>query len=274
MSDSPTRPEAMRVVRLVRVQDETAGRKSLYFEDGLCSLAEPGQYVMIWTPKAAEVPMSLSTINRGGLSSVTVRPIGETTKVLCSLVEGDRVGVRGPFGNGFSVIGDSPLLIAGGTGAAPLATLAEKMVSEGLKPAFILGAVDSEQLVFRDRLEELLGNDLLIATDDGSCGFKGFASQLAVELMEERGFDSIHTCGPELMMVTIFRDADERGIPVQASLERYMKCAVGLCGSCAIGPYRVCKDGPVLGTEQLRNVSDEFGKAKMDPSGRVIRVDH
>lgn len=274
MSDSPTRPEAMRVVRLVWVQDETAGRKSLYFEDDLCSRAEPGQYIMIWTPKAEEVPMSLSTINRDGLSSVTVRPIGETTNALCSLEEGDRVGVRGPFGNGFSVIGDSPLLVAGGTGAAPLATLAEKMVSEGLKPAFILGAVDSEQLVFRDRLEELLGNDLLIATDDGSCGFKGFASQLAVELIEERGFDSIHTCGPELMMATIFRDADERGIPVQASLERYMKCAVGLCGSCAVGPYRVCKDGPVLGTEQLRNVSDEFGKVKMDPSGRVIRVDH
>lgn len=274
MSDSPTRPEAMRVVRLARVQDETAGRKSLYFEDDLCSHAEPGQYIMIWTPKAEEVPMSLSTINRDGLSSVTVRSIGETTNALCSLEEGDRVGVRGPFGNGFSVIGDSPLLVAGGTGAAPLATLAKKMVSEGLKPAFILGAVDSEQLVFRDRLEELLGNDLLIATDDGSCGFKGFASQLAVDLIEERGFDSIHTCGPELMMATIFRYADERGIPFQASLERYMKCAVGLCGSCAIGPYRVCKDGPVLGTEQLRNISDEFGKTKMDASGRVIRVDH
>lgn len=274
MSDSPTRPEAMRVVRLVRVQDETAGRKSLYFEDCLCSLAEPGQYVMIWTPKAKEVPMSLSTINRNGPSSVTVRPVGETTEALCSLVEGDRVGIRGPFGNGFSVIGDSPLLVAGGTGAAPLATLAEKMVSEGLKPAFILGAGHSEQLVFRDRLGELLGDDLLIATDDGSCGFKGLASQLTVELMEEREFDSIHTCGPELMMATIFRDADERGIPFQASLERYMKCAVGLCGNCAIGPYRVCKDGPVLGSEQLRNVSDEFGKAKMDPSGRVIRVDH
>ncbi len=75
-------------------------------------------------------------------------------------------------------------------------------------------------------------------------------------------------------MVTVFDEAESKGIPVQASLERYIKCAVGLCGSCAIGPYRICKDGPVLNTEQLREVRGELGKTRMDPSGRVINVDH
>jgi dihydroorotate dehydrogenase electron transfer subunit len=76
------------------------------------------------------------------------------------------------------------------------------------------------------------------------------------------------------MMFSIFNEADARGILVQASLERYVKCAVGLCGSCAIGPYRVCKDGPVFGSEQLRQIVDEFGKRRMDPSGRYIGVGH
>ena len=89
-----------------------------------------------------------------------------------------------------------------------------------------------------------------------------------------KGSRSAGSVVPELMMAAVFRAADERGIPVQASLERYIKCAVGLCGSCAIGPYRICKDGPVLDSVQLRDVRDEFGRTRMDPSGRVIEVDH
>lgn len=92
--------------------------------------------------------------------------------------------------------------------------------------------------------------------------------------MDERQFDVVYTCGPELMMALIFSSAEDRGIQVQASLERYIKCAVGLCGSCAIGPYRVCKDGPVLTTDQLKVVRDEFGLQRMDPSGRAIKVNH
>jgi dihydroorotate dehydrogenase electron transfer subunit len=63
-------------------------------------------------------------------------------------------------------------------------------------------------------------------------------------------------------------------VPVQASLERYIKCSFGLCGSCAIGPYRVCKDGPVFDSEMLRKVKGEFGLRHMDQAGRMIRVDH
>ena len=76
------------------------------------------------------------------------------------------------------------------------------------------------------------------------------------------------------MMAAVFRKADDRGLPVQASLERYIKCAVGLCASCAIGPYRVCKDGPVFDSAMLREVVEEFGRRRMDPSGRAVPVDH
>jgi len=266
-------PESVRVRRLVKAERETEEVRTLYFRDELCSHASPGQYVMIWAPGLDEVPMSLSTIGRDRASSVTVKSVGEATKALCSMRAGDKIGVRGPFGNGFTVVGASPLIVAGGTGGASLTPLAEAMLGRGVEPTFVLGARSVGQFLLRSRLERLLGNRLILATDDGSCGFRGFASDCTKTLLGERPFDAVYTCGPELMMTSVFDAAEERGIPVQASLERYIKCAVGLCGSCAIGPYRVCKDGPVFGSEQLRAVREEFGKKRMDPSGRMIEVD-
>jgi dihydroorotate dehydrogenase electron transfer subunit len=264
----------MRVTRITKIRREASDMVSLYFRDESSSKAIPGQYLMIWIPEVDEIPMSLSTIRQDGDSSVTVRPVGDATEALCALKEGDRVGVRGPFGNGYTLSGDSPLLVAGGTGVASLTPLVEAFVDRGVKPTFVLGAKTEGELVFRDRLEGLLGEGLILATDDGTCGFEGFGSDCAFKQMEERNFDSVYSCGPEHMMTSVFNEADARGIPVQASLERYVKCAVGLCGSCAIGPYRVCKDGPVFGSEQLRQITDEFGKRRMDPSGRYIGVDH
>ncbi|MGD2201504.1 MAG: dihydroorotate dehydrogenase electron transfer subunit [Candidatus Bathyarchaeota archaeon] len=264
----------MRARSITRVRRETSDMVTLYFRDDECSNAVPGQYVMIWIPTIDEVPMSLSTIKPGEESSVTVRAIGEATESLCALEVGDKIGVRGPFGNGYKPIGESPLLVAGGTGVASLTPLAEVFVERGVTPLFVLGAKTEAELVFRERLGELLGNSLVLATDDGSCGFKGFCSECASIEMSERSLDTIYTCGPELMMFQVFDSAEVHGIPVQASLERYIKCAHGLCGSCAIGPYRVCKDGPVFDSEQLREVRAEFGKMKMDPCGRLVEVDH
>ena len=268
------RAEAVRARSLVRVERETDDMRTLCFRDELCSQASPGQYVMVWAPGVDEVPMSLSTIGRDGLSSVTVRSVGEATRALCGLRAGDRIGVRGPFGKGFTIVGTSPLIVGGGAGAASLVPLAEAMLGRGLKPTFVLGARNVDRLLFRRRLERQLGDRLVSATDDGSCGFRGLASECASRMMEEKCFDIVYMCGPELMMASIFAAAEERGIPVQASLERYIKCAVGLCGSCAIGPYRVCKDGPVFSSEQLRALREEFGRRRMDPSGRMIEVDH
>ena len=268
------RAEAVRARSLVRVERETDDMRTLYFRDELCSQASPGQYVMVWAPGVDEVPMSLSTIGRDEVSSVTVRSIGEATRALCGLRAGDRIGVRGPFGNGFTIVGTSPLIVGGGTGAASLVPLAEAMLGRGVKPTFVLGARDVDRLLFRRRLERQLGERLVSATDDGSCGFRGLASECASRRMEEKCFDIVYMCGPELMMASIFAAVEERGIPVQASLERYIKCAVGLCGSCAIGPYRVCKDGPVFSSEQLRALREEFGRRRMDPSGRMVEVGH
>jgi dihydroorotate dehydrogenase electron transfer subunit len=146
------------------------------------------------------------------------------------------------------------------------------MKLKGLNVTLILGSKTEDKLVFEERLRKLLRNNLLIATDDGSKGFKGFASEYAKKKMDEKEFDHIYTCGPEIMISSIHEHADSMEIPVQASLERYIKCAVGLCGSCAIGRFRICKDGPVLNSEQLRNLRRELGLMKMKPSGRMISI--
>jgi dihydroorotate dehydrogenase electron transfer subunit len=128
--------------------------------------------------------------------------------------------------------------------------------------------------LFLEKLEKQLGDRLVISTDDGSRGFSGYASGYAAKLMETEVYDHVYTCGPELMMARVFLDADNLGLPVQASLERFIKCSVGLCGACAVGPYRVCADGPVFDTAMLRNIRGEFGVSRMDLSGKSVRVDH
>jgi dihydroorotate dehydrogenase electron transfer subunit len=82
----------------------------------------------------------------------------------------------------------------------------------------------------------------------------------------------IYTCGPEQMMRKVFDLAEKHGIALEASLERLMRCAIGLCGSCVVGKYRVCRDGPVFNDVRLREVKAEFGKSKRDFDGRKIPV--
>lgn len=268
LSDLHMNNDSIRVNRLIRTNQETEDITTITFSDKLCSQATPGQYIMIWVPGVREIPMSLSTIS-SDVVSVTIRSVGDTTRFLSKLKKDDKIGVRGPFGKGYTILGDNSLLVAGGVGVASLKPLVIEMVKIGFKPTFVLGAHNIHQFLFRQFLTNILKDRLFLATDNGSYGYKGYASSLAREIMDQKKFDSVYTCGPELMMLEVFKDAKSRGIPLQASLERYIKCAVGLCGSCAIGPFRVCVDGPVFNSEQLEIVKNEFGYKLMDPSGIV-----
>ncbi len=265
-----TGSETMTVVKIERAVKETPDIVTLYFPE--VSGAKPGQYLMVWLPGVDEVPMSFSAI--GESSSITVRVVGDATRALSQLKKGDKIGIRGPFGNGYVVKGKRPLLVGGGSGIASLTPLAEALVATGAKPTFLIGARSKDQLLFKERLMKLLGEGLVISTDDGSEGFHGYASNYAGELMAKGKYDQVYICGPELMAAKIWVDADRLVLPVQASLERLCKCAVGLCGSCAIGQYRVCHDGPIFDSAKLREIAAEFGKRRMDASGRMIRVDH
>ena len=254
------RPIAVRVLEVV---PETATQCTVRLD--WTPVALPGQFVMVWLPGVDEVPMALSYID--GSAGITVQRVGEATEALCGLSTGDLVGVRGPLGRGFTLEGEARhLLVGGGNGTASLAPLAEVLVGRGAEVHVAIGARTRDELPFESRFEAMGCAGVHVATDDGSKGFSGFASELAEELLDAHAFDRVCTCGPELMMRKVAEACWERSLPVEASLERYMKCAVGLCDACAFGPFLVCRDGPVFDSAQLRAVED-FGRFRRDPSG-------
>ena len=271
-----TRPGRMRVIRVLEAVRETPTTTTIYFVDELCASAAPGQFVMLYVPGLEEVPMSLSTIGRDGLVSVTVKAVGETTEALQDVGPGDELGIRGPFGRGFRMEGRRPLIVGGGTGIAPLMPLVELMVSAGLEPKLIIAARSREDILFLDRAVEALGEEgVLVATEDGSMGFRGLATELARRELSKGAYDALYACGREPMLVALLEIALRAGLRVvQFSLERLVKCGMGLCGHCALGPYRVCSDGPVFDLAMLTHpaVRAELGRFWRDECGRPTPI--
>ena len=246
--------------------------KTFRLKDGECARAEPGQFLMLWIPGVDEIPLSvLDGDERQGVS-VVVKNVGEASRSLHHAKVGDAVGVRGPFGNHFTVSGRKLILVAGGAGVAPLFFLARRFVPRGVSVTFVLGGKSRDELLFLAELEGLKSNKfrLVTSTEDGSCGVSGLCTQPVERLLAEEDFDLILGCGPELMLFRVFELAEKHGVPFQASLERLMRCAIGLCGSCVLGRYRVCADGPVFTSGQLREMKGEFGFSRRDFSGRRI----
>ena len=133
---------------------------------------------------------------------------------------------------------------------------------------------NQDNLLFFRKLEKIcLGNnsETVYSTEDGSYQHLGFITDQAEKKLVKEKFDMIYTCGPELMMYKMFILAEKYNVPIQASLERLMRCSIGLCGSCQIGKLRVCKDGPVFSSEQLRSIKEEFGKFRLDSTGKKIK---
>jgi len=246
-------------VSVVRVKQETPSVRTFFFDTSFPF--SPGQFVMVWVPGTDEIPMALSSEN-----SITVQQVGDATAALFGIGKGGKLGIRGPFGNGFSKA-EKVLAIAGGVGAAPLLPLARADCVMTL----LLGARTESELLFVDLLDEC--TDVMIATDDGSLGLKGFVTQLMDDL-NLGAYDRIAVCGPEVMMRAVLVKVEEKGIARRAefSLHRYMKCGVGVCGSCCIDPsgLRVCCDGPVFSGEKLSK--SEFGHYMRDASGRKKNI--
>jgi len=210
------------------------------------------------------------------LCGVTVKDVGDTTKFLCSIKEGSSLGIRGPFGVGYKIRGKKPLIAAGGIGIAGLRLLAYKMVNKGIFPTIVIGARTSSENIFHREFEDLGRKGLLEylpITDDGSLGQKGLASQAVKELISSQSFDQLYGCGPERMLYEIFKIAVQNKIQLQLSLERYMKCAIGICGQCALDDsgLLVCKDGPVFSRNDLLRSSD-FGRYIRSASGKKFPI--
>jgi dihydroorotate dehydrogenase electron transfer subunit len=253
-----------KVLEILETRNETSEIKTILFD--YPENINPGQFFMIWIPNVDEIPMSVSYIDKK-IKGITFKKVGDATKALFNLKVGDKIGVRGPYGNGFEIKGDNILFVAGGTGIAMIAPSVEKAKNKKIKTTVIIGAKTKNELFFEKRIKSS-GAELHITTDDGSKGYKGFVTDKTKELISENKFDQVFTCGPEMMMKNLLEIT--KNIPFQASLERYMKCGFGLCGQCCVGDgLRVCKEGPIFDEKSLKNIED-FGVFKRDSSGCKI----
>jgi dihydroorotate dehydrogenase electron transfer subunit len=257
---------SLQVSEIIETKSENKNIKTIIFD--FPKKIIPGQFFMIWIPYIDEIPMSVSYINENR-KGITFKKVGDATKSLFNLEVGDKIGIRGPYGKGFDIKGKKILFVGGGTGIAMLAPAIEQAVLKNISPTVIIGVKNHKEIFFEDRIKKL-DVKIYVSTDDGSKGYNGYASDLAEELLSKIKFSSILTCGPEIMMKKLFDISDN--IPFQASLERYMKCGVGLCGQCCINNgLRVCVEGPIFKRDILKKVKD-FGFYKRDASGRKIHL--
>ena len=264
-----------RVVPILDVVDEASSTKSFSFRDKLGATAMPGQFGMIWAPGTDEVPMSLLPRGKDDIVTITVKERGNGTGALLRKKKGDLIGVRGPYGRGFTYAGvRNALMIGGGTGAIPLLALTRILTPSRVRCSFILGAHTQRELLFQNEIERLCketGGSYIVTTDDGSAGTQALATHEAAKVLRAGSFDRVYTCGPEVMMRKVIDLAGEARIAAEAGLERIFKCGSGICGSCCIGSYIVCKDGPVFSGEILRELP-EFGRSTRDASGRPVII--
>lgn len=263
-----------RIVRIEETVSETPTVKTLVFKDDLSYTAKPGQFLMIWIPRIEEIPMSVMINSKEGYAAVTIRKSGIGSTALFERKKGDLIGLRGPYGNEFIVKENYKkiLIIGGGTGLVPLLRLASYASKKKLKITTVLGARTKKEVFFEKmakKLTEHVDSSVKICTDDGSYGLKGTTVNVMSNLVRNNTFDCVYTCGPELMMRGVVEIANKNSIPVQASLERYMKCGIGICGSCCLDSSLVCQDGTVFNGKQLSKIRD-FGISYRDKDGQKI----
>lgn len=237
--------DGLRAAPVLRVLRHGPDTVSLTFPAPFSAL--PGQFVFAWVPGVGEKPFSVSELGAGELE-LTVKALGPVSSALAALGPGDRVGLRGPYGTGFSIEGQA-VLIGGGIGIAPIRFLARQLSREGRPAPVLLGARTAAEHVF---VEDFVRLGARFAADDGSLGHRGFVTDLLHDLPLTAS-TTLCACGPEPMLRAVRRIAEDLEIPVQLSLERVMKCGLGICGACCLdgSGQRCCVEGPVFGGPQV-----------------------
>ncbi|MBI2134410.1 dihydroorotate dehydrogenase electron transfer subunit [Candidatus Woesearchaeota archaeon] len=259
--DNCCRTEIPKIMEIFKVVNEGKGQKSFFFKGKIDS--KPGQFVMVWLPDVDEKPMAISYWNKNEFA-FTSQVVGKFTTYLDSLKKGDKIGIRGPYGNNFSIKGNA-CVVAGGVGVSSVSTLIDSLKN----PLIIYGARTKQHLIYLKRYKN---KKMLIATDDGSHGRKGYTTDLLNEVLSKNSkIKMVYTCGPEIMMKKVLDICNSYKIECEASVERMMKCAYGVCGACMINDKIVCMDGPVFNSKQL-NAMPEFGSFARAKTGKRVSL--
>lgn len=237
-------------------------------------LFHPGQFSMLWVFGVGELPISISGDPASHDRLVyTVRSVGQATHALVSQPVGTSVGVRGPYGAGWpaeGARGRDVIVVAGGIGLAPLRPLIYHVLCnrrEYGRLVVLYGARSPRDLLYRKELASWARNhetQVLVTVDYGGLGWRGRVGVVTTlfkyaRLQPARSVATV--CGPEIMMRFVARELETQGLArddIYLSMERNMKCGVGLCGHCQYEKHFVCKDGPVFRYEQIRPLLEKY----------------
>jgi len=222
----------------------------------------PGQFNMLYAFGQGEVPISISgDPTRTGSLVHTIRAVGPVTRAMWRMRAGEVMGLRGPFGTAWPVRemeGSDVVIVAGGVGLAPLRPAIYWVLAHRKRygrVCIFYGSRTPDDMLYASELHQWRSHfDLMVdVTVDRSTGDWAGNVGVVPRLIRGGGFDPGNTmallCGPEIMMTSAAETLEERGVDesrIYLSLERNMKCAVGYCGHCQLGPEFICKDGPVF----------------------------
>ncbi len=226
----------------------------------------PGQFNMVYVPGVGEVAISISSDPEEETLEHTIRIVGRTTRVIAEKGVGDVLGLRGPYGNGWPLENarfKDLLIVTGGLGCAPVSGAIDYVFRRRANYGHVTilhGVKKAADLIHRERFEiwrREPDTTVMLTSDQPDRAWKD-RTGVVTELFEEVAFDPIRTqvlmCGPEVMMRYASHILEQRGLSRErmfVSIERNMRCAVGLCGHCQLGPEFVCKDGPIFRLSEL-----------------------
>jgi len=263
----PMRPAPFRVRHVARETGDTFTLGLSPADESTALAFAPGQFNMLYVFGVGEVPISISgDPARPDQLVHTIRAVGAVSRALQRLEKGDYVGVRGPFGTPWPVEqahGHDLVIVAGGIGLAPLRpALYHVLGHRGMYGRVVLlyGARTPRDILYPKELSLWRGRfdlEVEVTVDRATADWQGSVG-VVTKLIERAPFDPGATmafiCGPEVMIRFSAMGLERRGVPlasIAVSMERNMKCAVGLCGHCQFGPVFVCQDGPVFAYDRI-----------------------
>jgi len=258
-----------RVCRVVRAERELDDVVTLVVRpgDGRPPDYAPGQFNMLYVFGVGEVAISISGDDTAqGAFVHTVREVGASSRALAGLAEGAALGLRGPFGRGWPVDeaqGADLVIVAGGLGLATLRPAINHVLARREqygRVAVLFGTRSPQSILYRHELQHWRESPdvaIEVTVDHADAGWRGHVGVVPA-LIPGAAFDPGRTvalvCGPEVMMRFTVKALLEAGVAAESihlSMERNMKCAIGLCGHCQFGPDFVCKDGPVMRYDRI-----------------------
>ncbi|RLF41189.1 MAG: hypothetical protein DRN12_03725 [Thermoplasmata archaeon] len=267
------------IIRRIEKLTEFEKLFEIELEDSIDFNYQPGQFVEVSILGVGEAPISISSppIKKGSFELV-VRRVGNVTNKLHTLREGDKIGIRGPFGRGFDVKkfeGKNLIFVAGGIGIIPMRSLISFILDDSNRDRYgivtiLYGSKTPRDILFMDEIKEWEKKEDVIVKltvdtcPEGICwdGCIGLVTSLFPEVKWQDIENTVAiVIGPPVMYKFVIKCLDTIGVKeenIYVSLERRMKCGIGKCGHCQINGIYVCKEGPVFNYTEIKDLPEAF----------------